>query len=172
MAESPGTVIVLTGPAGSGKSTVGGRLAEALGWPFVEGDAFHPAENVAAMRAGRPLSDAQRRPWLEALRAEIARHLDAGGSAVIACSALKRAHRRALVRAGAEARIRFVYLRASRAMLRQRLQARRGHFFGPELLGSQLEALEPPAAGEGVTVADASHPPDALVAEIRAALAV
>ena len=160
------------GPAGAGKSTVGARLAAALGWEFVEGDAFHPAENLAAMRGGHPLGDEQRAPWLAALSEVIAGHLREGSPAVLACSALKRAHREALVPPGAGARVRFVYLRADAGLLRGRLRARPGHFFPPELLESQLRALEPPSPEEGVMVLDAAAPPDHLVATIRAALRI
>lgn len=160
------------GPAGAGKSTVGVGLAAALGWEFVEGDAFHPAENVAAMRGGHPLGDEQRAPWLAALSEVIASHLRGQAAAVVACSALKRAHRDALVPAGADGRVRFVYLRADAALLARRLRERPGHFFPPELLDSQLEALEPPSPDEGVLVLDASAPPDHLVASIRAALRI
>jgi gluconokinase len=167
-------VIVLTGPSGSGKSTVGRRLADALGWPLHDGDDYHPPENVARMRAGVPLTDADRAPWLAALAALIAGAAAADRSLVLACSALKRAYRAALVPAGDEGEVRFVYLRASPALLAERLAARRGHFFDPRLLDSQLAALEEPRGDEAapVLVVDASADPDALVAEIRGALRV
>ena len=167
-------VIVLTGPSGSGKSTVGRRLADALGWPLHDGDDYHPPENVARMRAGVPLTDADRAPWLAALAALIAGAAAADRSLVLACSALKRAYRAALVPAGDEGEVRFVYLRASPALLAERLAARRGHFFDPRLLDSQLAALEEPRVDEAapVLVVDASADPDALVAEIRGALRI
>ncbi len=164
------------GPAGSGKTTVGRRLAESLGWPFHEGDAFHPPENVALMRAGVPLGDAERAPWLAALADVIARTLAAGRGAVLACSALRRDYRRRLVPPGtAEGAVRFVYLRADAALLEARLARRTGHYFAPSLLASQLATLEEPGA-EGaepapVLTLDAAADPDALVARIRAAFA-
>jgi gluconokinase len=141
-------VIVVMGPAGAGKSLVGARLAAALGWPFHEGDAFHPPDNVARMRAGTPLGDAERGPWLAALAALVAGRVAEGAPAVLTCSALRRAYRRALVPPGAPAgAVRFVYLRADAALLAARLAGRTGHFFAPALLASQLAALEPPGDG-------------------------
>jgi gluconokinase len=166
-------VVVVMGPAGSGKTTVGRRLAASLGWPFHEGDAFHPPENVALMRAGVPLGDAERAPWLDALAAVIARTLAGGGGAVLACSALRRDYRRRLAPLGRAARsVLFVYLRADPALLEARLAARTGHYFAPSLLTSQLATLEEPGDGEPspVLTLDAAADPDALVAAIRGAL--
>jgi gluconokinase len=166
-------VIVVMGPAGAGKTTVGRRLAASLGWPFHEGDAFHPASNVARMRAGVPLGDAERAPWLAALADVIARTLGAGESAVLACSALKRDYRRRLVPPGTPAgAVRFVYLRADAALLEARLSARTGHYFAPTLLASQLAALEEPGGDEPAPVLtlDAGADPGALAAAIRAAV--
>jgi gluconokinase len=165
-------VIVLMGPAGSGKSTVGERLARAAGWDFLEGDDYHPAHNLAAMRAGRALTDAERAPWLAALTREIAARLESGRGAVLACSALKRAYREALVPPGEAARVRFVYLSAPAAVLERRLAARTGHFFGPEGLPGQIEALEAPEADEGILRLDATRPVEVLVEEIRERLGV
>ncbi|MBL8949801.1 MAG: (d)CMP kinase [Myxococcaceae bacterium] len=123
------------GVSGSGKSTVGAALAARLGWRFLDGDAFHPASNVAAMAAGVALSDADRWPWLDG----IARALAAGGPAVLACSALKAAYRARLPS------VRWFYLRVPRDVLEARLASRSGHFFSPSLLGSQLDTLEAPA---------------------------
>jgi gluconokinase len=167
-------VIVLMGPSGAGKTTIGRRLADALGWPLRDGDDYHPPENVARMRAGVPLTDADRAPWLAALAALVADAVAADRPLLLACSALKRAYREALVPPGPESAVRFVYLRASPALLAERLAARRGHFFGPRLLDSQLAALEEPGGDEAAPVLtfDASADPDALVAEIRGALRV
>ena len=159
-------VIIVMGPAGSGKSLVGTRLATALGWPFHEGDAFHPAANVARMHAGLPLGDAERAPWLAALARIVAECLAAETSAVLTCSALRQAYRRALVpAAAAPGAVRFVYLHADRALLVARLAGRSGHFFAPDLLASQLDTLEPPGDTEPAPVLtlDASPAPDALV---------
>lgn len=163
-------VIVVAGPAGSGKSLVGARLAAALGAAFVEGDAYHPPANVARMRAGLPLGDAERGPWLAALAAVIAGHVAAGTPAVVACSALTRAYRRALLPPAApRGAVVFVALQVDAAVLQARLAARAGHFFAPALLESQLAAWEPLGGDEpGVTV-DADAAPDAVVALVAAA---
>ena len=124
------------GVAGCGKTTVGERLAAALGWPFAEGDRFHPQANVAKMAAGIPLEDADRWPWLRALADRIARAGARGARSVLACSALKRSYRDVL-RTGGE-RVRFVHLHGDRAVLAARLAARTGHFFPAGLLDSQL----------------------------------
>jgi len=168
-------IVVVVGPAGSGKTTVGRRLADALGWPFHDGDDYHSPANVARMRAGAALAEEDRGPWLAALATLVARHATAGTDMVLACSALRRAHRRVLVPAEADAdAVRFVYLRASPELLAQRLSDRRGHFFGAALLVSQLATLEEPDAGEAAPVLtlDADAPVDVLVGRIREALQV
>ncbi|MFP5286248.1 MAG: gluconokinase [Thermoanaerobaculia bacterium] len=154
-------ILIVMGVAGSGKSTVGRLLAERLGWPFLDGDDFHPPENVEKMRRREPLTDADRPPWLERLRDLAAAFLARGESAVLACSALKESYRRTL--AGGDPRVRFVYLRADPDLLASRLETRTGHFFARALLESQLAALEEPA--EAVAV-DASLPAEAAVREI------
>jgi gluconokinase len=172
-------VIVVMGPSGAGKTTVGRALAAALGWPFHDGDDFHPPENVARMQAGLPLRDADRAPWLAALAALVAAAVARDASAVVACSALRQAYRRTLAGGVPEPRrlalVRFVYLEASPALLADRLARRPGHFFDPVLLPSQLAALEAPTAGDepapAVTV-DAAAPPAELVGTIRATLGV
>lgn len=176
-AAQPPLVLVVMGPAGSGKSFVGERLAAALGWAFADGDGYHPPENVARMRAGLPLGDADRAPWLAALEALIARRLAEGAPLVLACSALKVAYRRSLVPPATPwGRVCFVYLRASPALLRERLAARAGHFFAPALLASQLDALEPPGAGERepapVLTLDAGGTAEEIVAAVRGAARV
>ncbi len=182
-------VVVVTGPAASGKTTVGVALAAATGLRFLDADDVHTAASKAKMALGLGLTDAERAPWLAALQREIAAALagpgaggaegagGAGGAAdgglALACSALRRAHRTALVPPDATpGDVRFVYLRATPELLARRLSRRAGHFAGPALLPSQLAALEEPRAGEGVLVVDAAAPPAAIVAEIRAALAI
>lgn len=134
------------GTAGSGKSTLAERLATELGWPFAEGDRYHPPANVAKMAAGVALTDSDRQPWLEALAAWIAAREAEGASSVLACSALKRAYRDVL-RGGAP-RVRFVHLRGTFETLAERLAGRSGHFFPRDLLASQLATLEPLGSGE------------------------
>ena len=129
------------GVSGSGKTTIGTRVAAELGWEFADGDDFHPAANVEKMRSGIPLTDADRAPWLARLRGMIADWIAAGKSAVLACSALKEEYR-AELRVAPE--LRFVYLRAPEEVLRRRLQARAGHYMKAGMLESQLAALEEP----------------------------
>jgi gluconokinase len=160
--------IVVMGVAGSGKTTVGTRLAAALGWPFIEGDRFHPEANVAKMAAGTPLQDADRWPWLEAL-AELLREQErAGRSSVLACSALKRSYRD-ILRSGAE-RVRFLHVHGDRAVLEARIAVRTGHFFPPDLLASQLATLEPLGPDEDGVVVDVALDPDAQTAAALSAL--
>ncbi len=144
--------IVVMGVSGAGKSTTGEALARRLGWPFIEGDAFHPAANVEKMHNGIPLTDADRDPWLHALAAELARFQAQGESSVMGCSALKRAYRD-ILRSGAP-RVRFVHVHGSRALLAERLSNRKGHFFAPSLLDSQLATLEELQPDEDGVVVD------------------
>ena len=153
-------ILIVMGVAGSGKSTVGRLLAERLGWPFLDGDDLHPAENVEKMRRGVPLTDADRLPWLERLREVVSR----SERAVLACSALKESYRTIL--SGGDPRVRFVYLRADPALLASRLETRTGHFFARTLLESQLAALEEPAPASMAIVVDASQPAEAAVRAI------
>jgi len=161
-------VIVVMGVEGSGKTTIGSVLARRLGWPFEEGDALHPPANVARMRAGHPLTDADRRPWLEAVAAWVDARLDAGENGVITCSALKRAYREMIDRGGRG--VVFVFLRGSRELIAARLGERLGHFMPASLLDSQLADLEPPAADERAITADIGGAPEAIADEIVARL--
>ena len=133
---------MITGVAGSGKSTVGEALAERLQQPFFDADDLHTAENRARMRQGIPLDDARREPWLRRVRAVIEKALADRTGAVVACSALKERYRKTL--SDGLAGVRYVFLDADRDLLLQRLAARTDHFAGPSLLDSQLETLEPP----------------------------
>jgi gluconokinase len=157
-------IVVIAGVSGSGKSTVGGLLAGRLGWPFADGDAFHPAANLAKMKAGIPLTDGDRGPWLAAIGAWMDERLAAGQSAVVACSALRRAYRDALL--GGRPGVRMVFLQVSHGTDAARLTARRGHFFPAALLDSQFAALEMPEDCERVTLLPADDDPGTLVAEI------
>lgn len=160
-------IIVVMGVAGSGKTRVGRALAERLGWPFFDADDLHPPENIATMSGGVPLTDAEREPWLEALRGLLQRMHAEGRDLVLACSAL-RARFRERLRDGA-GEVRYVYLRADRELLARRLTTREGHFMPAALLDSQLAALEEP---EGELTVDAAAPPEEIVEEIRARLGV
>ncbi len=162
-------IVIVMGVSGAGKTTVGGLLARKLDAEFLEGDRFHPPANVEKMRRGEALVDADRRPWLEAIAAELARLAASGRSAVLACSALKRAYRRILV--GSCQTSRLVYLRGSEADIRARLEARRGHYMPPSLLPSQFAALEEPGPEERPIVLDIREPPEILAARAHAALA-
>ena len=151
------------GASGAGKTTTGEALARALQWRFLDADDLHPPENVAKMRAGVGLTDADRLPWLNAVRLQIDDVVASGESAVVACSALTRVYRDILSEGIPS--VRFVFLRADAALLRDRVRARHGHFAGESLLPSQLATLEDPGA-EALTL-DAGLPADALVSTIR-----
>jgi gluconokinase len=156
-------IVVLMGVSGSGKSTVGKILADALGWTFVEADEYHPTANVEKMHGGVPLDDEDRRPWLAALRERIAGACRTGEDVVLACSALKHRYQDYLEQDDPPC-VRYVYLEGSPELIQRRLTARKGHFMNPALLDSQFEALEPPpdAVRVGIT-----PPPEAIAAEIR-----
>ncbi|HEX5750837.1 MAG TPA: gluconokinase [Archangium sp.] len=154
-------VIIVMGVSGSGKTTVGQRLAAALGWRFRDADDFHPPGNIAKMAAGTPLTDEDRAPWLSVLRELVGNALAAGESLVLACSALKHSYRERLTVDAA--RQRWVYLRAPRELIAERLKARQGHYMPVSLLDSQLAALEVP---EDALVVEATADPDTLVATL------
>ncbi|WP_125775517.1 gluconokinase [Antribacter gilvus] len=156
--------IVVIGVAGSGKTTVALLLAERTGRPYAEADDFHPPKNVALMAAGTPLTDAERWPWLEALRAWLDAQSDAGRSTVMTCSALRRPYRDLL--RTARGRVVFVHLDGAREILQQRITGRSGHFMKPEMLTSQLAALEPLEPDEDGFVVDLALTPEEIVAQI------
>jgi gluconokinase len=157
-------IVVLAGVSGSGKTTVGESLARRLAWPFTDGDSLHPAANIAKMRAGVPLTDEDRWPWLAAVAAVIDERIAAGQSAVVACSALKRSYRDLLL-AGRPA-VRMVFLDVDRDLLAARLAARHGHFFRADLLASQLADLENPQPAERILVLPAVGTPEQIAQQI------
>jgi gluconokinase len=160
-------IVVVMGVAGSGKTTVGRALADDLHLRFFDADDFHPAANIARMRAGIPLTDEDREPWLDSLR-ELVRRADVEGEGIVlACSALRKRFRDRL-RAPAHD-LRYVFLRATPELIARRMSTRTGHFMAAELLASQFEALEEPDAA---LTLDASLPPDELVLRIRRAFAL
>jgi gluconokinase len=161
-------IVLLAGVSGCGKSTVGGLLAGLLDCPFVDGDALHPAANIAKMRAGVPLTDEDRWPWLAAVAAVMDDDIAAGRSAVIACSALKRSYRDLLLTGRPAARL--VFLDVPRDLLAARLTARHGHFFRADLLDSQLAALEKPEPAQRILVVSAVGPPEQVAQQIAGLL--
>lgn len=142
-------IVIVMGVCGCGKSTVGRELARQLDWEFRDGDAFHPPASVAKMSKSIPLNDADREPWLGAIRAFMQETQSRGASAVVACSALKQKYRDWLL--CHEPWVKFVHLHGDPAVIRARMNARTDHFMPPTLLDSQLATLELPIAG-GVTV--------------------
>lgn len=157
---------VVMGVTGSGKSTVGAAFAHALGVEFVEGDDFHPSANVRRMASGIPLTDDDRAGWLAALASRIRDANDAGKGLVLTCSALKRSYRNVLRSAAPD--LQFVFLKASRELLANRLSVRTGHFMPASLLDSQLSTLEEPAFDEHAWVCDMDASPEKIVADLNA----
>ncbi len=157
-------VILLMGVSGAGKTTVGQLLASQLGWEFADADDYHSPQNIERMRSGIPLTDADRAPWLEALRKLISDWIVAKKNAVLACSALRKEYR-TILQVGPEVRI--VYLKGSPEILQQRLHERHGHFLTEQMLASQLATLEEP---DDTVVVEVDQPPAAVVAAIRSGL--
>jgi carbohydrate kinase (thermoresistant glucokinase family) len=155
---------VIMGVSGCGKSTVGAALAQVFDIPYLEGDAYHPAANVAKMAAGIPLNDEDRAGWLQGLADEIRQARERGAGLVLSCSALKRRYRDMLRQA--DPSLRFVHLDGPRALIADRMQARVGHYMPSSLLDSQLSILEPLHADEGGLTLDITQPPQVLVARI------
>ena len=157
--------LLLMGVSGSGKSTVGALLAEALRIPFADADAFHPPQNVAKMARGEALTDADRLPWLDALGAWLAARAEGG---VIGCSALKRDYRDRL-RMHAPA-LRILHLAGPPDLIAARQSARRDHFMPPSLMDSQFATLQAPGADERAIILDITRPPAVLAAKAIAQL--
>lgn len=161
-------VVVMMGVSGVGKTTIGTLLAERLGWGYAEGDSYHPPANVEKMRAGTPLDDADRGPWLAAIAADIDCWRAAGQGMVVACSALKRRYRDVLI--GDRADVRLVRLAGEEALIRARMEKRTDHYMPPSLLLSQLATLEPPAPDEAAITVEVTQEPERCVDRILSAL--
>ena len=153
-------IVLIMGTTGSGKTTIGTLLAKRLGWEFVDADDFHPPANVEKMRKGIPLTDADRAPWLQALRKKIVGWLDAAQNVVLACSALKESYRKELL-VGPE--VRLVYLKGSYELFSKRVLARKGHFAKQELIASQFATLEEP---KDAVIVDTTQSPGQIVSEL------
>jgi gluconokinase len=167
VADKTGTMpcaLIVMGVSGSGKSTIGEKLAARLSFGYEDGDKFHPASNVAKMSAGHPLTDEDRWPWLQAIANEIDRICQASRHAVIACSALKRAYRDVLVHGRSDVRI--VFLNGTQQLIADRLAARKGHFMPAGLLASQFKTLEPPGADENPVTVSIDSSVDEIVDDI------
>ncbi|HEX6445438.1 MAG TPA: gluconokinase [Streptosporangiales bacterium] len=169
MATPPEPIVaVIMGVSGSGKSTIGTRLAKALGWDFLEGDSLHPPANVAKMRSGHPLNDADRAPWLAAIAVWIAEHVEEGRGGVVTCSALKRRYRDTLTRGRAD--VFFVHLHGYPQLLAQRVSTRHHEYMPASLLDSQFADLEPLEEDERGVVIDIAQSRAAITAEALRAL--
>jgi gluconokinase len=158
-------IAVVMGVSGSGKTTIGAAAAKELGWPFLDGDDYHPPENVAKMSAGTPLTDEDRWPWLDRLNSELRKRESRGESAMLACSALKQAYRDRLARGLAHWRL--VFLDGSFELLRRRMEERKHRYMPASLLESQFASLERPANAIHVDVAE---PFEHCVEKVREAL--
>ncbi|ATF85485.1 MULTISPECIES: gluconokinase [Burkholderia] len=160
-------ILIAMGVSGAGKTRIGELLAERIGCTFTDGDAFHSAANKEKMHHGIPLTDDDRWPWLQSIRAAIEEKQRAGETAVFTCSSLKRSYRDVL--RGKDADVRFVYLHGTVEVLSERLKTRTGHFFDPSLLNSQLDTLEVPGEDEAVQVS-IDQTPEQMVDEVLAKL--
>jgi len=159
-------IVLLMGPAGSGKTTIGKLLAAKLSWEFADGDDFHPPANIEKMARGVGLTDEDRVPWLISIRDAMRQWQAQGRNVILACSALKRSYRELL---GINSNVQLVYLKGSHELLQGRLRSRKGHYANEQLLASQLVDLEEPS--EAITI-DAASSPEEIVAEIRKRLAL
>jgi carbohydrate kinase (thermoresistant glucokinase family) len=155
------TVVVVMGVSGCGKTTVAAALSKQRGWVLLEGDAFHPPANIAKMQAGVPLTDADRWPWLRAIAARADALRDQGESAVVACSALKRAYRDILTDGHPD--VVLVYLRGSPALIAGRMARRADHFMPAGLLDSQFATLEEPGPDEHPVTIDIGGEPGEVI---------
>jgi carbohydrate kinase (thermoresistant glucokinase family) len=161
-------LLLLMGVSGSGKTTVGALLAGTLNWPYADADSFHSPANVAKMAAGHALTDDDRTPWLQSIRAWIDERATRGEPGIVTCSALKRKYRDVLRRP----ELRIVYLHGTRAQIEERLIARQGHFFKSSMLESQFAALEEPAPDENIITVRIDGTPGEIVDAIIAATGI
>ncbi|HKJ26154.1 MAG TPA: gluconokinase [Anaerolineales bacterium] len=153
--------VILMGVSGCGKTSVGERLSDDLGWPFYDGDDFHPQGNIDKMAQGVPLNDDDRRPWLEGLHALIVEEFDQGNSLIVASSALKAKYRQILK--GEREDVYFVHLSGSFELIFERMQQRSGHYMKAEMLRSQFADLEPPQHALTISI---DQPVNGIVTEI------
>jgi len=164
MTQPSPNVLILMGVSGAGKSTIATVLARRLGWPFRDADEFHPPANVEKMKSGAPLTDEDRRPWLEAIAAWIDQQCSRGAHAIVTSSALKRRYRAVIV--GDRRDVRLVFLKGEKDLIASRLAKRHGHFMPPSLLQSQFDDLEEPGPEENPLVVSVDATPEAIAAEI------
>lgn len=154
-------IVLVMGPAGAGKTTIGELLAGQLRWDFADADNFHPPANIEKMSHGIPLHDEDRIPWLHSIRDAMLQWDAQGKNVVLACSALKGSYRDLLL---IDSNVKLVYLKGSFDLFRDRLRARKGHYAGEQILAGQFADLEEP---EDALTIDAGQSPDQIVAEIR-----
>lgn len=159
-------IVLVMGVSGCGKSTIGAALAEALGADFLEADTFHSPANIAKMKSGTPLDDADRWPWLDAIGAALDRSVMENRPVVLACSALKQSYRERLLPAG-KRQGHVVFLQGDASLIGSRLSGRKGHYMPPALLPSQFATLEVPS---DAIIVDVAQAPAAIVADILAKL--
>jgi gluconokinase len=162
-------VVVLFGVTGSGKTTIGELLSRQLNWTFYDADDYHSKSNVEKMKQGIPLTDVDRKPWLESLRELIEQCLDKGENAALACSALKESYREVLK---VNKQVNFFLLKADFKIIQERLQNRKGHYMNPGLLQSQFDAFEEPSVQEDVHIIDVNVNPEEVVRNIRRQIGV
>ena len=160
-------IVIVFGVSGAGKTMIGKLLAEGLRWRFLEADDFHPRANIDKMRRGIPLTDEDRSPWLDSLREQIRKFVEARQDAVLAYSALKRVYRERLC---VSDDVRFVFLRGNYALIENQLRRRRGHFMNPALLRSQFADLEELRSNENAVTMELGRTPEELVQEIKTKL--